>query len=98
MNNKCLNYFSSIYRRTKLFKITNQWNEIIIMHMYKERTLRQPHRGNLKSVHREISLPQFRHPIVYIYTGKKKITLKCFFLSIKYWRVVLTNAFKKSSV
>lgn len=51
----------------KLIKMTVLWNEIVTMYIYKERTLRQLHPGNLKSMHGEISLPLFFHLIVYIY-------------------------------
>lgn len=53
--------------KLKYLKVAILWNKMTIMYMYKEGTSRQPRRGELKSVHKEILLPVFLNPAVHIY-------------------------------
>lgn len=64
---ECLNdFFHLLMEKLKYFKTAVLWNRMTIMYMYKQCTSRQPCRGELKSVHREILLPVFLN-IVHMY-------------------------------
>lgn len=64
--------FHLLIEKLKYLKVSILWNKLIIMHMYKEYTSRQPCRGELKFVHREILFPVFLNPVIHTYF--KKIT------------------------